>query len=100
VNTRLKELEERRLVLIDYSAMQRDLLAQHAAELKRPIGTGEGFIEVLKSHPVASALSVVLAGWAAKKLAKVSLGMWLGKQVWRFASRRSRARSADEDPAA
>ena len=100
MTTRLKELEERRWELINYSAIQRDLLAQHAAELKRPIGTGGGFIDILKSHPVACALSVVLAGWAAKKVAKVSLGMWLGKQVWRFARRRSRSRSLDVDPAA
>jgi len=100
VNTRLKELEERRRELINYSAMQRDLLAEHAAELKRPIGTDNGFIEILKSHPVASALSVVLAGWATKKIAKVSLGMWLGKQVWRFARRRSPCGSVDGDSAA
>jgi hypothetical protein len=100
VNTRLKELEERRRGLINYSAIQRDLLAEHAAELKQPIGTGDGFIEILSSHLLASALSVVLAGWAAKKIAKVSLGMWLGKKLWRFARRRSPWRSVDGDSAA
>jgi hypothetical protein len=90
MKSQLSELEARRKALVNYSDVQRTLVANNLAVLKRPLVRLDGVGDLIKTHPLAALMSaggVFLGGLVAKKMARFSLGAWIGRKLFNVVRR-------------